>query len=629
MNARPSHADSSLDSTRLEILFKVLQAANASLNAEQVCAQVVHALAELGGYAILSISLKHGDRFETAAQVGWPEGAAADLTKGVHGRVLRSGAPQFVPDVHADPDYISIREDIASEICVPIKVGHEMVGLLNIETTVDRPLTEQDFRLAIALADQIGQVLRNANLYQNQLVMLQALLQVTPDVIIFKDRRHRLLACSQAKCEHHGLKMQEMIGLTDYDLFPPEQAEYFEAEEDEVMRTGQPLVAEHLLDLPGGQRWYEAIKTPLRDAQGNIIGILCTERDITERKQAEAALQEAQRTLSTLMSNLPGMVYRCRNDKDWTMEFVSEGCRSLTGYQPDDLIHNSRVTYAELIHPADRQMVWDTVQQGVVAHRPFQMTYRIVATSGEEKWVWEQGQPIFSPAGKLLFLEGFITDVTPQKKTEEALRLSLWEKQMLLQEVHHRVGNNLQVIASLLSLQADHLEDPQVAQMFRESRERIRSMALIHERLYRSRDLSRISPAEYLESLVCHLFNIYGAEARDIQYELIVEEVPMDLNTAIPVGMIVNELVSNALEHAFVDNRVGTITISLMKKERDQVRLTVGDNGIGFPKHLDIHETTSMGLQLVVLLVQQIQGTIALYRTDGTIFEITFPQTVT
>ncbi len=617
-----------MDSARLEILFRVLQAANTSLDPQQICNQVVHALAEMDDYAIVSASLRYGDRFETAAQVGWPDGATVDLTQGVHGRVLRTGAPQFVPDVRADPDYIGIREDIVSEICAPIKVGNEMVGLLNIETTAERPLTGQDFRLVIALADQIGQVLLNAGLYQNQLLMLQALLQVTPDVIIFKDRHHRFLACSQAKCEHHGKKMEELIGLTDYDLFPPEQAEYFEAEEDEVMRTGQPLVVEHLLDLAGGQRWYEAIKTPLQDGQGNIIGVLCTERDITERKQAEAALLESQRTLSTLMSNLPGLVYRCCNDANWTMEFVSEGCRNLTGYEPDDLVNNRRATYAELIHPADRQMVWQTVQQGVAAHQPFQMTYRIVTAAGEQKWVWEQGRPIFSPTGELLFLEGFITDVTPQKNVEEALQVSLREKQMLLQEVHHRVGNNLQVISSLLSLQADHLEAPQAAQVFRESRERIRSMALIHERLYRSRDLSRISPAEYLESLVSHLFNIYGAEARDIHYELIVEDIPMDLNTAIPVGMIVNELVSNALEHAFSDNRGGRVSVGLTKREEGCVRLTVGDNGTGFPTYLDIHEMASMGLQLVVLLVQQIQGSITLHRTDGTVFEITFPQMV-
>jgi len=614
-----------LDAARVEILFKVLQAAYTSLNPELVCAQVVQALAELGGYAIIGVSLKYGGRFETAAQVGWPEGATADLTKGVHGRAIRTAAPQFVPDVSVDPDYVSIRSDIASEICIPIVVDDEIVGLLNIEATATRPLTEQDFQLALTLAGQIGQVLRNAGLYQKQQVMLQTLLQVTPDVIIFKDRDHRFLVCSRAKCEHVGRTMEEMVGLTDFDLFSPEQARSFHAEEEEVMRTGQPLIAEHLLDLPSGQRWYEAIKTPLCDAQGNIVGVLCTERDITERKRAEAALQESQRTLSTLMSNLPGMVYRCRNDQDWTMEFVSEGCQGLTGYPPEDLMENRRVAYAQLIHPADRQMVWETVQAALEKKHPFQLTYRIATASGEEKWVWEQGRPIFAPTGGLLFLEGFITDITRQKNVEDALRVSLKEKQMLLQEVHHRVGNNLQVISSLLSLQADYLQDARAVQAFHESRDRIRSMALIHERLYRSPNVSRISPGEYLETLVSHLFNIYDAGARGIAYELDIEDVPIDLNTALPVGMIVNELVSNALEHAFVGERGGKIIISMMKHGEDSVRLMVGDDGAGFPPHLDLHQVTSMGLQLVLLLVQQIRGSITLHKTNRTVFEIVFP----
>ena len=624
MNGKGLSTDLSMDSTRLEILYQVLRAANASLEPEQVCAQVVHTLAELGGYAIVGASLKRGDQFETAAWVGWPEGTKAELTKGIHGRVVYTGLPQFVPDVSLDPDYICIREDITGEICAPIKADGEMVGLLNVESTANLPLTEQDYRLVVALADQIGLVIRNAGLYQKQQVMLRTLLQVTPDVIIFKDCGHKFLACSEEKCRHHGLMMEEMIGLTDADLFPSEQAQNFYAEEDEVVCTGQPITAEHLLDLPIGLRWYEAIKTPLHDSQGSIIGILCTERDITERKQAEAALQESQRTLFTLMSNLPGLVYRCYNDTDWTMVFVSEGCQKLTGYQPDDLIHNNRTSFAALIHPEDRQMVWNNIQAAISNGQPFQLMYRITTASGEEKWVWEQGRCVFSPVGDLLFLEGFITDITQQKNNEEALRISLKEKQVLLQEVHHRVGNNLQVISSLLSLQAEHIKDRESVEIFHQSRDRIRSMALIHERLYRSRDLSRISPVEYLETLIIHLFNIYGATARGIHYELQIDDVPLDLNTAISVGMIVNELVSNALEHAFTDGRGGKVHVGLVEGEGNVLCLTVSDNGIGFPLHLDIHNISSLGLQLVTVLAQQIVGTITVQRQKGTTFQITF-----
>ena len=139
-------------------------------------------------------------------------------------------------------------------------------------------------------------------------------------------------------------------------------------------------------------------------------------------RRSEEALRESQRTLATLMSNLLGMAYRCRNDRDWTMEFVSEGCLHLTGYQPDDLIGNRTVSYAQLIHPDDRESVWDEVQAALRVKEPFHLVYRIQSAKAEEKWVWEQGQGVFSPSGELLALEGFITDVTDRERAEEALR---------------------------------------------------------------------------------------------------------------------------------------------------------------------------------------------------------------
>jgi|GEM_PF-1342280 len=142
---------------------------------------------------------------------------------------------------------------------------------------------------------------------------------------------------------------------------------------------------------------------------------------ILQRRLDEEALQESQRALSTLMSNLPGIAYRCRNDTSWTMEFVSDGCFELTGYQPDDLINNRKVSYSQLIHPEDRKMVWDEIQTALAEKRHFWLIYRIITAQGFEKWVWEQGQGIFSPDGNLEALEGFITDITEQRKAERSI----------------------------------------------------------------------------------------------------------------------------------------------------------------------------------------------------------------
>ena len=148
------------------------------------------------------------------------------------------------------------------------------------------------------------------------------------------------------------------------------------------------------------------------------------ERIGVQHRRAEATLRENQRALATLIGNLPGMVYRCRNDRAWTMEFVSSGCYELTGYESGDLVGNRMVAYADLIHPDDRESVWERVQAGVSAHQRFQITYRLRTHDSNQKWVWEQGCGVFAESGEVLALEGFICDVSDRARVEESLRES-------------------------------------------------------------------------------------------------------------------------------------------------------------------------------------------------------------
>jgi PAS domain S-box-containing protein len=188
----------------------------------------------------------------------------------------------------------------------------------------------------------------------------------------------------------------------------------------ERVLSGETL---HLEAFPipseGVTSYWDAVLSPLIE-DGEVVGIVDVTTDATERYRAKKALEESQRILSTLISNLPGMAYRCHNDPDWTMSFVSEGSRELTGYRPDELMESYVVSYGDLIHPDDRQMVWETVQAGVTAQDQFQMTYRIVTPEGE-KWVWEQGRGVYSDEGEVLALEGFITDVSERVMNEQIL----------------------------------------------------------------------------------------------------------------------------------------------------------------------------------------------------------------
>jgi PAS domain S-box-containing protein len=217
-----------------------------------------------------------------------------------------------------------------------------------------------------------------------------------------------------------------------------------------------------------------------------------------------------------------------------------------------------------------------------------------------------------------------IVDITERKRAEKALIESLKEKDVLLREIHHRVKNNMQIISSLLRLQAGQLEDESAKTIFQSCQDRIRSMSLVHEKLYISENLSGINFFDYINSLALRLFQIYKVNPDLIQLKLNVKEVFFDLQTAIPCGLILNELISNALKYAFPNGRKGEIEISLAARADDAYQLIVKDDGIGFPKEEDFENPKSFGIQIVKLLAGQLGGEALLKKSPGTTFEITF-----
>ena len=202
---------------------------------------------------------------------------------------------------------------------------------------------------------------------------------------------------------------------------------------------------------------------------------------------------------------------------------------------------------------------------------------------------------------------------------------SLREKEVLLREIHHRVKNNMQVISSLLNLQSRNIEDPRLRKMFLESQSRVRAMALIHEVLYGSDDLSRIDLEDYISKLANNLFRMYGADTSRIRLEVAAEGVTLAIDDTVPCGLVISELLSNSLKYAFPDGRSGEIGIHAVMTDDDRIMLTVRDNGVGIPDDVDIRNTESMGMGLVTGLVEnQLGGRLELDRSDGTGFTIVF-----
>lgn len=300
-------------------------------------------------------------------------------------------------------------------------------GNLEKRLTVDSQdeigmLADKFNKMAESLQERILERKKAEDALRENEKFLDSIIENIPDMIFVKDAEElRFVRFNKAGERLLGFDRRDMYGKNDYDFFPKPEADFFTAKDREVLQN------RNLVDIPTepidtklkGKRILHTKKIPILNDSGDPRYLLGISEDITERRQAEDRLQESQRALSTLMSNLPGMAYRCRNDPSWTMEFVNQGCYDLTGYHDSELIHNRTVSYADLIHPDDCSMVWDSVQEGVQNHRPFRMVYRIHAADGSEKWVWEQGCGVFSDSGTLKALEGFILNITDRKLAEE------------------------------------------------------------------------------------------------------------------------------------------------------------------------------------------------------------------
>lgn len=217
---------------------------------------------------------------------------------------------------------------------------------------------------------------------------------------------------------------------------------------------------------------------------------------------------------------------------------------------------------------------------------------------------------------------GVVRDITERKRIEAQ---ALHVRETYLKEVHHRVKNNLQVISSLLFLQSSHIPDPAMREILQESQNRVKSIALIHEKLYRSPERARLDFGEYVRDLVTDLFRAYGMSGH-VAVQTVIANVAFEVDTAIPCGLILNELISNVFKHAFPGNRKGEVTITLALADSGEYQLTVRDNGVGFRPGLDWRTSNTLGLQLVHDLTRQLEGTLSVIFDGGTVFDIRFKE---
>jgi PAS domain S-box-containing protein len=441
------------------------------------------------------------------------------------------------------------------------------------------------------------------------------LLDVTPD------GRFKFAGFNPAEEMAVGFKNSEVSGKFVEEVVPEPLARQVTANYRRCVESGRIIDYDEVLDLPIGRRHFQTVLIPLRDAAGRIHRIDGVAREVTERKQAEEALKESERKLAE--AQRVAHVGHWDRDVDADRITWSDETYRIFGLRPQERILNL-AQLEELIHPEDRPAMARVVEQALRGGPRYDLEYRVVRPDGQVRTLHSQGDVTWDDSGRPLRMFGTVQDITERKKNEEALRASLREKEALLREVHHRVKNNLQLINSLLNLQACRIMNPAIAELFAESRNRVRSMALVHENLYRAGNFTGVAMAPHIQSLCAHLSRAYGVDPRRVELVTRIADVQLDMDRAVPCGLIVNELVSNAMKHAFPNGRTGRLSVELRALPGGRYALEVADDGAGLPGDFDLGRKDSLGLQLVGDLAQQLHGTLAIGRDGGTTFTITF-----
>lgn len=365
--------------------------------------------------------------------------------------------------------------------------------------------------------------------------------------------------------------------------------------------------------------WVREDKRLSEDASGRpreVIGFLL---DITARRSAEDSLGRSEMVHRHLFeqSNDPILLI----DVQGRLIGVNQKAADMLGYRKDELIGRH---FRETIAPSEQPNAEDKFKvlfEGRSIPHYVRMALR---RDGSVFPVEINVSLVRDTEGQPLFIQSIVRDITDRVKSEEAIRAALREKDLLLREIHHRVKNNMQVIVSLLRLQSRQIGDEAMKEMFRVSQSRIQSMALIHEKLYQSPDLAGVDFGAYVEVLAAYLRTSSGPAASRVGVDVQVGDVRLDINRAIPCGLIINELVTNALKYAFPQKREGRVRIVMAEEGRGRFSLTVSDNGVGLPREVDLEKPEHLGLQIVKELVRQLDGRLDVDRMGGTTFRIVF-----
>lgn len=468
-------------------------------------------------------------------------------------------------------------------------------------------------------ADSLRHEMKERIIVQEELMKLSVAVEQSPVSIVIIDLKGNIEYVNPKFCNSTGYSRQEVIGKNIRILRSGEDPKETYRQLWSEITAGEVWTGELLNRKKNNELyWEECIVSPIKNAAGLITSYIGINRDITEEKNAKRKLKESEERFRAIFENSPLGI---RISINGVTKVINRSFVKMFGYtEPSDLeggsIFNTVASTSRtkvvnfLVGMAKNESVKDNY------------TYYGIRKDGTEFPVNVSVAELLLPEGRAVV--GFYVDITDQKQKENQIISSLKEKEVLIKEIHHRVKNNLQIISSLLNLQTDSMTDPVLLEAFKVSRNRVKAMALIHERLYQSKDLSLIDFNEYISELIIHLQRNYVTDGKKIDFDISLDPIRLSIDTAIPCGLIVNELVSNALKYAFTGKDSGILVILVKKHEDGFVRMEIADNGTGFGPGFDLGSVSTLGLQLVQSLVEQIEGSLEVKDDNGVNFIIKF-----
>ena len=490
----------------------------------------------------------------------------------------------------------------------------------------------------------------------------------SPDIVARLDKQDRHLYVNPAAADIYGYSQEGITGKTYTELgMDLEKVKFWGKCHQKVFTTGKPETTEFHYTSPQGKEYYFNTRVVPEFLDGKVASVLSISRDITDIKEAEFKLKEAHDNLEKLVGERTAELEGAYNSLkeietslseaqkmahignwDWNIVtgevYWSEELYRIFGFKPQEsgLRYNELLSY---VHPDDRDYVNSAVKKNK-GEKFCNIDFRVILADGAERIVHAENEVIFDEKNTPVRVRGIVQDITERKRTEEALaNIEAARKK----EIHHRIKNNLQVISSLLDLQVEkfgekeYFEDFEVLNAFRESQDRVASIALIHEELHEGKGTNTLNFSPYLHRLVENLFQTYTVGNDNINLKMDLEEnVFFDMDTVVPIGLIVNEIVSNSLKYAFKGRANGIIQIKLSREGNREVEseipeikedckekttnfiLTVSDNGIGLPENVNVENSKTLGLQLITILIDQLEGKLELKGENGTEFVIKF-----